>query len=76
METRAKVPTRLRLYIKPRATCLPRPRDRPVVKFAGSGGSIIGMYRGDDMLARLIEAFDKIQAKVIKPIVAEQDSPL
>jgi glucuronokinase len=43
-------------------------------KFSGSGGSVIGMYRDDDMLARLTEAFAGIDATVIKPIVTERDS--
>ncbi len=43
-------------------------------KFAGSGGTIIGMYKSDDVLAELKAAFDKIDAKVIKPVVAEGDA--
>ncbi len=38
-------------------------------KFAGSGGSIIGMYRDDQMLTRLIVELKKIGARVIKPYV-------
>jgi len=38
-------------------------------KFAGSGGSIIGMYRDDDMFGKLVEAFARIEATVIKPTV-------
>ena len=38
-------------------------------KFTGSGGSIIGIYEDDDMLNRLIIAFRKIRARVIKPYV-------
>ncbi len=38
-------------------------------KFAGSGGSIIGMYRDDDMFASLVEAFARIEAKLIKPTI-------
>jgi len=43
-------------------------------KFAGSGGTIIGMYKSDDMLAGLTAAFDRIGAKVIEPIVAKGDA--
>ena len=38
-------------------------------KFAGSGGSIIGVYKDDDMLTRLIIELKKIKARVIKPYV-------
>jgi glucuronokinase len=38
-------------------------------KFAGSGGSIIGMYEDDEMYTRLDSELGKIGAKVIKPIV-------
>jgi glucuronokinase len=38
-------------------------------KFAGSGGSIIGLYQDDDMLNRLIVAMRRIRARVIKPYV-------
>ena len=38
-------------------------------KFTGSGGSIIGMYDGDEMLTRLIVALKKIGARVLKPWV-------
>lgn len=38
-------------------------------KFAGSGGSIIGMYRDEDMFSRLVSELAKIGAKVIKPII-------
>jgi glucuronokinase len=38
-------------------------------KFAGSGGSIIGMYRDEDMFSRLVSELGKIGAKVIKPII-------
>jgi len=38
-------------------------------KFAGSGGSIIGIYEDDDMLNRLIVAMKTIRARVIKPYV-------
>ena len=43
-------------------------------KFSGSGGSVIGMYEGAEMLARLTDAFNKIEATVIRPIVTERDS--
>jgi glucuronokinase len=38
-------------------------------KFAGSGGSIIGMYGDDDMFGRLVQALGKIGAEVIKPVI-------
>ena len=38
-------------------------------KFAGSGGSIIGMYTDDDMFRKLVEAFEAIDATVIQPAV-------
>ncbi|MBC8358752.1 MAG: GHMP kinase [Candidatus Aminicenantes bacterium] len=38
-------------------------------KFAGSGGSIIGMYKDDDMFSRLASELEKIQAKVFKPVI-------
>lgn len=38
-------------------------------KFAGSGGSIIGIYRDDAMLNRLILALKRIDARVIKPFI-------
>jgi len=38
-------------------------------KFAGSGGSIIGMYKDDDMFSRLTSELEKIQAKVFKPVI-------
>ena len=38
-------------------------------KFAGSGGSIIGMYEDEEMYTRLESELDKIGAKVIKPII-------
>lgn len=38
-------------------------------KFAGSGGSIIGMVKDEDMYSRLVFELDKIEAKVIKPII-------
>ncbi len=41
-------------------------------KFAGSGGSIIGMWSGDDMWARLTRALNAVQAEVIKPMVLER----
>jgi len=37
-------------------------------KFAGSGGSIIGMYRGEDMFDSLVSELGKLQAEVIRPI--------
>jgi glucuronokinase len=38
-------------------------------KFSGSGGAIIGMYEDDEMLRRLIINLQKINARVIKPII-------
>ena len=38
-------------------------------KFAGSGGSIIGMYEDEEMYTRLDSELSRIGAKVIKPII-------
>jgi glucuronokinase len=38
-------------------------------KFAGSGGSIIGMYKDEEMYAKLESELSGIGAKVIKPII-------
>jgi glucuronokinase len=38
-------------------------------KFAGSGGTIIGIYRDDDMLNQLFVKLKKHNARVIKPFV-------
>lgn len=38
-------------------------------KFAGSGGSIIGIYRDEKMFSCLVSELRKIGAKVIKPII-------
>ncbi|MCJ7813307.1 GHMP kinase, partial [bacterium] len=38
-------------------------------KFAGSGGSIVGMYTDDDMLSHLIVQLKKLNARVIKPYI-------
>lgn len=38
-------------------------------KFAGSGGSIIGMYEDEEMYSRLESELNAIGAKVIKPII-------
>jgi glucuronokinase len=38
-------------------------------KFAGSGGSLIGMYADEDMFSRLKIELEKLQALVIKPII-------
>jgi len=38
-------------------------------KFAGSGGSIIGMYEDEDMFSRLDSELGRIGTKVIKPII-------
>ena len=37
-------------------------------KFAGSGGSIIGVYKNEEMFARLTQAFEGENCAVIKPI--------
>jgi glucuronokinase len=37
-------------------------------KFAGSGGSIIGMYKGEDMFDSLVIELGKLQATVIRPL--------
>ena len=39
-------------------------------KFAGSGGSIIGMYEDDEMLNRLINALKDAKARVIRPFIS------
>jgi glucuronokinase len=39
-------------------------------KFAGSGGSIIGAYRDEEMFARLKAAFEAEKCAVIKPIIS------
>jgi len=38
-------------------------------KFTGSGGSIIGMYKDDEELTRLVIAMRKLKARVIKPYI-------
>jgi glucuronokinase len=38
-------------------------------KFAGSGGSIIGICKNDDMFVELVEAFNRIEAAVIRPTI-------
>ena len=38
-------------------------------KFSGSGGSVIGIYKNDEMLTRLIVELEKIHARVIKPYI-------
>lgn len=38
-------------------------------KFAGSGGSIIGTYKNDEVLTKLIVELNRINARVIKPYV-------
>jgi glucuronokinase len=37
--------------------------------FTGSGGSIIGMYYGDEMLNKLVVKLKSIQARVVKPYI-------
>ncbi len=39
-------------------------------KFTGSGGSIIGMYNNDEVLAKLIVNLKKINVRVIKPYIS------
>lgn len=39
-------------------------------KFAGSGGSIIGIYEDEKMYARLVAAFSELKCSVIRPITA------
>ena len=39
-------------------------------KFAGSGGSIIGLYHNNEMLTRLIVEMKKINARVIRPYIS------
>jgi len=38
-------------------------------KFAGSGGSIVGIYKDDKMFRRLVEELSQIGAIVIKPVI-------
>jgi glucuronokinase len=38
-------------------------------KFTGSGGAIIGMYKDNDVLSKLIVNLKKINARVIKPYI-------
>jgi glucuronokinase len=38
-------------------------------KFAGSGGSLVGIYRDEDMFERLNQELGKLGAKVIRPQV-------
>ena len=38
-------------------------------KFTGSGGSIIGIYKNDEMLTNLIVELTKIKARIIKPYI-------
>jgi glucuronokinase len=38
-------------------------------KFSGSGGAIIGSYRDDEMLRKLVISLKKINARVIKPFI-------
>ena len=35
--------------------------------FTGSGGAIIGIYKGNDMLQNLVSTLKKIDARVINP---------
>ena len=57
-----------------------KPKDREIVetarrcgasaKFAGSGGSTIGVYEDDEMLTKLIVEMKKINVRVIKPYIS------
>jgi glucuronokinase len=38
-------------------------------KFAGSGGSIIGIYRDSEMLNHLLLELNKLNVRVIKPFI-------
>ncbi len=38
-------------------------------KFSGSGGAIIGSYKNDEMLRKLVISLKKINARVIKPFI-------
>jgi glucuronokinase len=38
-------------------------------KFAGSGGSIIGIYKDEEMFERLKKAFEAESCSVIKPVI-------
>jgi glucuronokinase len=38
-------------------------------KFAGSGGSIVGAYQGEEMYGRLEAALGRLGAVVIKPVL-------
>ncbi|MDR0559084.1 MAG: hypothetical protein LBG92_02875 [Prevotellaceae bacterium] len=38
-------------------------------KFTGSGGAIVGMYKNDDILSKLIVNLKRINARVIKPYI-------
>ena len=44
--------------------------------FAGSGGAIVGLYRDEDMFARLTQAMQAIGVAVIKPRIAANSLPL
>ncbi len=39
-------------------------------KFAGSGGSIIGTYKNDEMLHKLIMELKKVNVRVVKPFIS------
>jgi glucuronokinase len=39
-------------------------------KFPGSGGSIIGMYKNDEVLAKLIVNLKKLNVRVLKPYIS------
>jgi len=39
-------------------------------KFSGSGGAIIGMYKDDEMLRKLVIRLKEINARVIKPYIS------
>ena len=58
-----EISERNKLLVKTARTC------GASAKFAGSGGSNIGIFRDDEMLSRLMVELHKIQARVIKPYV-------
>ena len=40
-------------------------------KFSGSGGAVVGIYRGEEMYARLEEGYRKIGVKILRPRLVE-----
>jgi glucuronokinase len=41
-------------------------------KYAGSGGSIVGICEGDDRFKRLKESFEKLGCEVVRPQVSPE----